>query len=143
MQILRTERYSRQLKEGSTLPLMAVVVATIAAMSLLLTASEHVPLVLTWLQHPDQLQASLSWPTLGQALPVVWSAVMSTDLVLLIEVRSPEVVSCLSILLPFSLIRDDVHKILLLILLRDVHSLTCVDGQGVGSHVKFMKSLYI
>lgn len=69
---------------------MAVVVATIAVMSLLLTASEHIPLVLNWARHPDQLTASMSWPTPGQALPVIWSALMSTDLVLLIEVGSPD-----------------------------------------------------
>lgn len=69
------------------MPLMSVVVATIAAASIALTAAEHVPETLGGLTHPQQLLAAVSWPTWQQALPVVWSALMSTDLVLLIEVR--------------------------------------------------------
>lgn len=88
VQIFRTEHLSKRLKEGSALPLMSVVVATIAAASIALTAAEHIPETLNWLQHPDQLISQLSMPSWAQVLPVVWSALMSTDLVLLIEVHS-------------------------------------------------------
>jgi len=81
--------YSGRLKDGSALPLMSVVVATIAAMSLLVTAAEHIPLMLQWMAHPREVVDSLAMPTWAQMGPVVWSALMSTDLVLLIEVPPP------------------------------------------------------
>lgn len=86
LQIFRTEHHSAGLDGRSVMPLMSVVVATIAAASVLLTAAEHVPQVLAWAAHPGLGQ--LHPPTWQQALPVVWSALMSTDLVLLIEARS-------------------------------------------------------
>ena len=86
VQIWRTEHYSNKLQEGSALPLMSVVVATIAAASLGLTVLEHIPQSLSWAQHPAQILAEWSAPSFSQVFPVVWSALMSTDLVLLIEV---------------------------------------------------------
>ena len=65
---------------------MSVVVATIAAASLGLTVLEHIPQSLSWAQHPAQILAEWSTPSFSQIFPVVWSALMSTDLVLLIEV---------------------------------------------------------
>ena len=87
LQIFRTEHHSAQLKESSVMPLMSVVVATIAAASIAITAAEHIPETLGGLSHPGQLLAAASWPTWQQTLPVLWSALMSTDLVLLIEVH--------------------------------------------------------
>ena len=90
LQIFRTEHHCNRLKEGTTLPLMAVVVFVIACCSVCLTAAEHIPEVRHLLQHPGQIREFIRLPSWSwaQIFPILWTGLLSTDLVLLIEVSA-------------------------------------------------------
>jgi hypothetical protein len=86
-QIWRTEAVSKHLEEsgGGVLPLMAVVVATIAAVACGLGLYEHSSAIgdLLFATSPE------GWAALLQGVPwaaIFWTALFSTDLLLLIEV---------------------------------------------------------
>jgi hypothetical protein len=87
LQIWRTEAVSKHLEEsgGGVLPLMAVVVATIAAVACGLGLYEHSSAIgeLLFATSPE------GWAALLQGVPwaaIFWTALFSTDLLLLIEV---------------------------------------------------------
>ena len=84
--MFRTEQYARELPEGSSLPLMATSLATIAAMSFTLTAATHVPETQALLGNPLSalpVIAALGWK---QIATILYTGILSTDGVLLIEV---------------------------------------------------------
>jgi len=92
VQIMRTEARSRETEEEQVLPLLAVTVATVAAISaaaagLLACAGEGnsvasaLGAARVWLSHPSESLTSL----LPRAPELLWTGLLSTDAVLLIE----------------------------------------------------------
>lgn len=84
--MFRTENYARKLPKESNLPLISVMLATIASMSFLLTASQHVPETQALLANPAAVLPVLAGLTWKQIITILYTGVLSTDGVLLIEV---------------------------------------------------------
>lgn len=88
IQMFRTENYARKLPKESNLPLISVMLATIASMSFLLTASQHVPETQALLANPAAVLPVLAGLTWKQIITILYTGVLSTDGVLLIEVTA-------------------------------------------------------
>lgn len=93
VQIMRTEARSRETQEEQVLPLLAVTVATVAAISAAAagllactwgegsSVSSALDAARHWLSHPQESLTSL----LPRAPELLWTGLLSTDAVLLIE----------------------------------------------------------
>lgn len=112
MQIFRTEKTSRLLPEGSNLPYMSIILATVAAVSCACTAAVHwqdaaaalASLQVVWDRALDGLGPSDT--PISAARPMfdlVYTSFCSTDLVLLIELVALQTVSSTEAALIYSL----------------------------------------
>ena len=88
LQVFRTEHYCHALNPKSVLPLTAVIIYTIAAISLVSAVATHTGDIQQLLSHP--ITCGSCWLSQAQSLPwtaIVFTGLLSTDLALYIEVR--------------------------------------------------------
>jgi drug/metabolite transporter (DMT)-like permease len=113
MQLFRTEQTSRKLPEGSALPLMSVIVSTVAAASITAAAAVHwqdaaAAAGSLWHVLAGGLRAIAPWIDTGSdtarpLMELLYTSFCSTDLVLLIELLALQDVSSTEAALVYSL----------------------------------------
>lgn len=102
LQMLRTEHYSRNIARDQTFPMMGIVVSTVAVTAIGASLITHSSEAMHYATHLDTLPAVLSELHMP-IVPLLFTSLLSTDLVLLLEIVAMQYVSSLDAAIVYSM----------------------------------------